>query len=728
MLEIIFLSLTCFLNGLLGLVVYTKNPKSTTNRLFIIMIGTFILWSIVNYYSLHPILFSQLIWVRLVLFTAAPLCLMVYLTFTVFPSQSFEGSKTLRLLAIVYTLIVMSLTLTPLVFSSIVVKNGSASPTVEPGIAFFVLLVAGMLGGGIWNLINKYRHSTGNTKLQLRFVLVGIAGTFGLIFITNLLLVILFKNTSFIAYGSFFTLIFTGALGYAIVKHRLFDIRRAATRGLAYLFTISSLALAYAFTAFSITSVILNGNTSKNVTQLVNIAIALALAFSFQRIRQFFDRISNRIFYKDAYDPQEFLHSLNRVLVTQVELKHILSRSIAVIEGNLKCESCAFVIQKTQYFPMRVIENHDSKFEHEDILRLHTNIHDAHQKVIVSDYLEGKDAELGKLLNKENIAVIARLSPNLNSVSEYVGDIMLGPKKSGDPYTPEDVKLLEIIANELVIAIQNALRFEQIENFNLTLQAKVDEATRKLRRANERLKELDESKDDFISMASHQLRTPLTSIKGYISMVLEGDAGKVTPMEREMLGQAFFSAQRMVYLIADLLNVSRLKTGKFIIEKTKVNLASMVVQELQQLKETAESRQLKLTYDKPANFPDLMLDETKTRQVIMNFVDNAIYYTPAGGHVNVRLIDTPTTVELRVEDDGIGVAKSDQPHLFTKFYRAGNARKARPDGTGLGLFMAKKVIIAEEGTLIFESVEGKGSTFGFIFSKAKAGVDTSNAG
>ena len=114
-----------------------------------------------------------------------------------------------------------------------------------------------------------------------------------------------------------------------------------------------------------------------------------------------------------------------------------------------------------------------------------------------------------------------------------------------------------------------------------------------------------------------------------------------------------------------------------------------------------------------------MLDETKTRQVIMNFVDNAIYYTPAGGHIEVQLAETPTTIEFRVEDNGIGVPKSEQPHLFTKFYRAGNARKARPDGTGLGLFMAKKVIIAQGGSLIFESQEGKGSTFGFIFSKHK---------
>jgi signal transduction histidine kinase len=317
-----------------------------------------------------------------------------------------------------------------------------------------------------------------------------------------------------------------------------------------------------------------------------------------------------------------------------------------------------------------------------------------------------------------NLADVA-LSLRLQTQHQTVGYIIFGHKRSGDIYSNQDKKLLQILANELAIAVQNALRFEEIQNFNLTLQAKVDEATRQLRKTNEKLKALDETKDDFISMASHQLRTPLTSVKGYLSMILEGDAGKVTGTQKEMLGQAFFSSQRMVYLIADLLNVSRLKTGKFVIEAGPVNLATLVEQELGQLQETAKSRQLTLSYDKPKEFPWLMLDETKTRQVIMNFVDNAIYYTPAGGHISVQLADNPATVELRVVDDGIGVPKHEQPHLFTKFYRAGNARKARPDGTGLGLFMAKKVVAAQGGSIIFDSQDGKGSTFGFIFSKSK---------
>jgi signal transduction histidine kinase len=175
----------------------------------------------------------------------------------------------------------------------------------------------------------------------------------------------------------------------------------------------------------------------------------------------------------------------------------------------------------------------------------------------------------------------------------------------------------------------------------------------------------------------------------------------------------------MVYLISDLLNVSRLKTGKFIIEPVKTNLADIIEEEVEQLLETAKGRNLELSFKKPEHFPTLMLDETKIRQVLMNFIDNAVYYTPSGGHIVINLLETPRTIEFTVVDDGIGVPRHEQHHLFSKFYRANNAKRARPDGTGLGLFMAKKVIIAQGGAVVFKSQEGRGSTFGFTFTKEK---------
>ncbi|HMT19065.1 MAG TPA: HAMP domain-containing sensor histidine kinase, partial [Candidatus Saccharibacteria bacterium] len=153
-------------------------------------------------------------------------------------------------------------------------------------------------------------------------------------------------------------------------------------------------------------------------------------------------------------------------------------------------------------------------------------------------------------------------------------------------------------------------------------------------------------------------------------------------------------------------------------------LPDLVESEMSQLYEGATAKNITLQYAKPKKFTTVNLDEMKIRQVVMNFTDNAIYYTPNGGKITVELKDKKDSIEFTVKDTGIGVPKAERHKLFEKFYRAENARKARPDGTGLGLFMAKKVIVAQGGSILFDSKEGKGSTFGFSFPKKVITDDT----
>jgi signal transduction histidine kinase len=280
-------------------------------------------------------------------------------------------------------------------------------------------------------------------------------------------------------------------------------------------------------------------------------------------------------------------------------------------------------------------------------------------------------------------------------------------------YNSRDLKVLGTLADELVIAIENTMSIQEVKEINATLQQRVANATRELRGSNATLRELDKAKDEFVSMASHQLRTPLTSVKGYISMVLEGDAGKITDTQKQFLNEAYMSSERMVNLINDFLSVSRLQTGKFAIEKHPVDLAKIVEQEIDGLMPSAVSRNLKFKYKKPDNFPEMNLDEGKMRQVIMNFADNALYYSHDGTTIVVSLSVEGNKAVFTVKDTGIGVPVSEQDQLFGKFFRATNAKKQRPDGTGVGLFLAKKVVDAHGGQIIFKSVEGKGSTFGF---------------
>jgi signal transduction histidine kinase len=313
-----------------------------------------------------------------------------------------------------------------------------------------------------------------------------------------------------------------------------------------------------------------------------------------------------------------------------------------------------------------------------------------------------------KILHKHRIAVLLPLTID----GKPTGYLALGERLSGD-YSKRDMKVLATVSNELVIAVQNALSVQEVKELNETLQQRIDEATKELRTSNAQLQKLDEAKDEFVSMASHQLRTPLTSVKGYISMVLEGDAGKISDAQRHLLSEAFTSSERMVHLINDFLNVSRLQTGKFMVDRRKIDLAKVVGQEVDSLKTTAHARELKLTYRKPSHFPILYIDEGKIRQVIMNFIDNAIYYSSEFSTITVELAVEDGNAVLRVHNEGIGVPQLEQAHLFTKFFRATNARKQRPDGTGVGLFLAKKVITSHDGSMVFNSEPNQGTTFGF---------------
>jgi signal transduction histidine kinase len=295
---------------------------------------------------------------------------------------------------------------------------------------------------------------------------------------------------------------------------------------------------------------------------------------------------------------------------------------------------------------------------------------------------------------------------------QIIGFLFLGPRSKG-MYSSYDIGMVFDIKHELAIAVQNAATLEAVKELNASLQQRIDSATDELRHSNEQLRGLDAAKDEFVSMASHQLRTPLTSVKGYISMMLEGDAGRVTKLQKQFLREALTSSERMVHLINDFLNVSRVQTGKFVIDPRSVDLAKIVRQEVRALETTAEARNMRLRLEVPPKPVNVEVDESKIRQVIMNFIDNALYYSKPDTDIRVTLRVFPKEIRLEVTDQGIGVPHAQQSQLFSKFFRADNARMQRPDGTGVGLYLAKMVIDGHGGKLLFSSKENVGSTFGF---------------
>jgi signal transduction histidine kinase len=713
----IILALTSLMALFLGLFILASNPRKPVNRALSALIFSVFIWQVANLFtniSASPS--AALFFARTTLIGP---CIIAY-SFLLFckiftEAKNFGYKQALQVGIIPFGIVVLFPTKLNVVSIEPYGYNAQTGPL------YFVLIPL-ILVYFSWGLVLLYklRKKTRDPirRAQIRLIFAGILFTLIPALVSNGILPALGYSDA-ASYGPSVVIILAICMAIAIIRHRLLDIKLIVARSVAYVLLLGSLSVVFAGLVITVPASVIGADKPSLGRQIYYTFAAIALAFGFQPLRKFFDKLTNKLFYQDAYDPQEFLEELNGVIVSNIELDILLRKCIEIIERNMKVEFCLFGIRETTYSRRRLIGNDHRKFSEEDIQKVRAATPSIHQRIIVTDELDEGHEHLRKVLAKNDIAIIGRLSTDIVHTAEGIGYLVLGPKKSGNLFNRQDARVLEIITKELVVAIQNAMRFEEIQNFNLTLQKKVDSATNELRRSNEKLKELDETKDDFISMASHQLRTPLTSVKGYLSMVLEGDAGKLNPNQAKLLDQAFVSSQRMVFLISDLLNLSRLKTGKFVVEASPVNLSEIIEGEVDQLIETAAARGLKLTFEKPDTFPALMFDETKIRQVIMNFVDNAIYYTPSGGNIKVSLNETPHSVEFTVKDDGIGVPKHEQHHLFTKFYRAGNAKKARPDGTGLGLFMAKKVIIAQGGSVLFSSQEGKGSTFGFTFSKAK---------
>ena len=229
--------------------------------------------------------------------------------------------------------------------------------------------------------------------------------------------------------------------------------------------------------------------------------------------------------------------------------------------------------------------------------------------------------------------------------------------------------------------------------------------------------ENDKLKSDFISIASHQLRTPLSAINMYTSMLRDGLAGELNEQQLPYIQTILTSVERMNVLIDTLLNITRIEAGGIIINHRLVQVDNLSREMFTEFIPAAQAKSIALTADLPDTMEPIYTDTLLIREICANLLSNAIKYTPEGGSVQFTLTDTPKELEWKVSDTGYGIPENDQKHIFLKFFRAENITNKDVSGTGLGLYLIKNIAESLGGELWFESTENVGSSFHFLLPK-----------
>lgn len=228
-----------------------------------------------------------------------------------------------------------------------------------------------------------------------------------------------------------------------------------------------------------------------------------------------------------------------------------------------------------------------------------------------------------------------------------------------------------------------------------------------------REKMIDRMKSEFISIAAHQLRTPLSAIKWAIKMILDGDVGKLNKEQQDLLSQGYVSNERIITLVNDMLNVSRIEEGRFGYSFTQDKFEEALDIVVKSLANQIEKKKIKLGLSLPSNLPLVYMDKQKMILVLQNILENAVKYTPENGKIEVKVTNKIDNLEISVKDNGVGIPKKDQEKLFSKFFRATNAMRLQAEGSGLGLFIVKNIVEKHGGTIVCKSEEGRGTEFVF---------------
>jgi signal transduction histidine kinase len=588
----------------------------------------------------------------------------------------------------------------------------------------YYLIFLSLLVLAFYNIFKTYQEGTFLKKLQLRYFILGTLTTIVLIIVTNILIPIISNNWSQAAYTPYFTVIMFVSISYAILRHRLLDIEVIIRRSLIYSILLAALTGIYSILVFGLNRIFLPEGTAA-FPRITDIIAIVLVALTVDPLKRFIEKATDKVFFKARYNAEETINSVSETLASVIDLPQLVREIKKVLTDTVKISKIAIYAKSDHHYEPLEGANDFKKSLDITVEKKHF-IKDYFEKhpelVVVSEIKQNIQdnkkvdpslAETVKSLSEHNVEIIAPLLVK----GELTGAMFLGEKLSQDIYSNEDIRFIEILSHQAALALENAKLYQEEKLYGIHLKQEVEKATESLRSANERLKELDEAKDEFVSVASHELRTPMTAIKSYVWLTLNNRAGEINVKTRDYLNKVYVSSERMIALIGDMLNVSRIETGRIQMDIRVVSPYKVIDMVLSDLLAKAGELGVALTAEKENIVPLVKTDRNKLAEILMNLAGNSLKFTPKGGKVTISAKKVDDMVTISVADNGVGISKENIPALFAKFGRIESSYAAAGQnastGTGLGLWISKNYIEKMGGKIWVNSELGKGTTFTF---------------
>jgi signal transduction histidine kinase len=706
----------------LGLFVFFKTKRNAVNKTFILLSSAIFIWSV--FYSLWQNsndYASALLYTRL-LSIGSTLIPIFYLHWVLsFLEIKDRGSNIILFSGYVLTAVFLSFSFSPLYVKDVeetLVFN--FWPKAGPLYTIYILFsYVGLVGYGLVRLIKSYFNSVSLKRYQIRYVIFGTAIGF-LGGATNFFL---WYDVNVLPLGNVVISLYVFILFYAMMRYRLMDVRVIARKIFIY-FVISAFTYGFFYFLIWLYSRFFGGLFT-TASYFIGIFVAPIFVVIFYALDKYIKNFANKYLFVSLYNYQETINKLIDELTTYIDLDKIINLIVGTIKETMHLDRADIFLANTDNNPTEYQlfkikdqeENKTSVFPQDGIL---VKCLLKSQKLLVRDELSILSDDLISKEEKKSMAQLSKCMEKMN-ISLYsplivskrlIGFIVLGAKISGDPYTKEDLDLLTILSKQASIAIENAYQYKQIQEFGKTLQARVDEQTIDIKMKNEELGRLLKARTEFLSIASHQLRTPLAAIRGYASMLKGGDYGDLGEEAQKSIEYIYDSSVRMIDLVNNLLNVNRLERGVINLDIKEISIDQIIKECVKDIQSIAKDKKLTIKYLNEEKIPLIMGDYEKIKNALGNVINNAVLYTLKGGVEIKSSMDSEKEIKIEIKDTGIGVGKEDINKIFQSFSRGRGGTELYTGGTGLGLYVAKKFIEMHKGKIsVYSKGENKGSVF-----------------